>query len=46
MTKMTTTPENYNDIRAGIVELLKAALGRRFSRDGAFRRFALCYWRT
>ena len=25
MTKMTTTPENYNNIRAGIVELLKAA---------------------
>jgi len=25
MTKMTTIPENYNNIRAGIVELLKAA---------------------
>ena len=25
MTKMTTVPENYNNIRAGIVELLKAA---------------------
>jgi len=25
MTKMTTIPENYNDIRAGIVELLKSA---------------------
>ena len=25
MTKMTTIPENYNNIRAGIVELLKTA---------------------
>src|ERR1019366_10359035 len=25
MTKMTTIPENYNNIRTGIVELLKAA---------------------
>jgi hypothetical protein len=25
MTRMTTTPENYNNIRAGIVELLKSA---------------------
>jgi predicted nuclease of restriction endonuclease-like (RecB) superfamily len=25
MTKMTTIPENYNDIRAGIIELLKTA---------------------
>ena len=25
MTKMTTIPENYNNIRAGIIELLKAA---------------------
>jgi hypothetical protein len=25
MTTMTSPPENYNDIRAGIVELLKAA---------------------
>ena len=25
MTKMTTTPENYNNIRAEIVELLKTA---------------------
>ncbi len=25
MTKMATIPENYNNIRAGIVELLKAA---------------------
>jgi hypothetical protein len=25
MTKMTIIPENYNNIRAGIVELLKAA---------------------
>ncbi len=25
MTKMTTIPENYNNIRAGIVELLKSA---------------------
>ena len=25
MTKMTTTSENYNKIRAGIVELLKTA---------------------
>src|SRR6202162_236504 len=25
MTKMTTIPDNYNNIRAGIVELLKAA---------------------
>src|SRR6204780_981429 len=25
MTKMTTMPENYNNIRTGIVELLKAA---------------------
>ena len=25
MTKMTTIPENYDNIRAGIVELLKAA---------------------
>ncbi len=25
MTTMTSTPENHNDIRAGIVELLKAA---------------------
>ena len=25
MTKMTTVPENYNSIRAGIIELLKAA---------------------
>jgi hypothetical protein len=25
MTKMTTIPENYDNIRSGIVELLKAA---------------------
>jgi hypothetical protein len=25
MTKMTTIPENYNNIRAGIIELLKTA---------------------
>ena len=25
MTKMATIPENYNNIRAGIVELLKTA---------------------
>lgn len=25
MTKMTTVPENYNNIHAGIVELLKTA---------------------
>jgi hypothetical protein len=25
MTRMTTIPENYNNIRAGIVELLKTA---------------------
>ncbi len=40
MTKMTTIPENYNNIRAGIVELLKAA------RSAAARKFGRGFGRA